>query len=563
MAFAECVEFVAFILVLAALTLLLGRYIAAIFDENKPLEVALLSDLEKLCYRAGGVDQKAEMSWGDYARTLVVFNVIGFCFVVFLQLLQGYLPLNPQGFGAPAWHSAFNTAASFTTNTNWQSYAGETTLSYLTQMFGLGVQNFLSAATGMCVLLALTRGFIRHSYQTIGNFWSDLVKTLVYLLLPLSLLFACFLVSQGTVQSFGSYIDINTMEGAAQTIPLGPVASQVAIKQLGTNGGGFFNANSAHPFENPNEWSNFFECLAILLIPAALIYAYGILVGSKKHALVLLGVVSFLWIGGLGISLWSESIPNPVLGGIHSFEGKEVRFGNMNSLLWAVSTSGTSNGSVNAMLSSLSPLAGGVALFNIMLGELIFGGIGVGLCSLLFFTMLTIFLSGLMVGRTPEYLGKKIEKSEMQWILVGVLVPGLLILIGTAVSAVVPNAVASIANKGPHGFTEILYAFSSAAGNNGSAFGGLNANTVYYNVFLGVVMLAGRAAVVVPSLALAGLMARKKSVPYTIGTFSTDGLQFFILLTVVIIIIGALTFFPALSLGPIVEQLLMLDGRAF
>jgi potassium-transporting ATPase potassium-binding subunit len=545
------------------LTPILGIYIANIFTGKSIAAHRILGWLENLCYRMGGINPQEEMSWINYGKALLLFNFLGFITLFFLQLIQEYLPLNPQNFSDVPWSLAFNTAMSFTTNTNWQAYAGETTMSYLTQMLGLTSHNFLSAATGMAALMALIRGLTRKTVETIGNFWADLVCTVVYLLLPLSILLSIVLVSEGVIQTFSPYVEVKTLENAVQTIPLGPVASQVAIKQLGTNGGGFFNANSAHPFENPSAASNFLEMLAILLIPAASVYAYGIMIGSKKHAWLLFFVMFTLWAGGTALASYSEHLHDPVIDAYPLLEGKETRLGITNSLLWTVSTTGTSNGSVNAMISSLSPLAGGVALFNIMLGELIFGGIGVGLCSMIMFALLTVFLSGLMVGRTPEYLGKKIEKREMQWVVLAVLMPGAMILAGAGISSVLPEALSSLSNQGPHGLSEILYAFSSAAGNNGSAFAGLNANTKYYNLSLGLVMLVTRVSIILPSIAIAGLLARKKIAPQSIGTFSTNTILFAILLIGVILIIGALTFFPALTLGPIVEHLLMLEGKSF
>lgn len=503
------------------------------------------------------------MKWSEYGKALLYFNFFGLIGLFCIQLLQDRLPLNPQSFPAVAWPSALNTAVSFTTNTNWQSYAGESTMSYLTQMLGLASQNFLSAATGMAVLVALTRGFTRKNMETIGNFWVDLVRTILYLLLPLSILMAAFLIGEGVVQTFSPYVEISTLEGGKQTVPLGPAASQVAIKQLGTNGGGFFNTNSAHPFENPTALSNLVEMLAILLIPAASVYAYGIMIHSKKHAMLLILVMFTMWLCGNAVSRYSEGIANPVFDGITVLEGQETRFGVMNSVLWTTSTTATSNGSVNAMISSLSPLTGGVALFNIMLGELIFGGIGVGLCSMIMFILLTVFLSGLMVGRTPEYFGKKIEKREVQWMMLAILLPSSMILIGASLASVYPAALESLLNQGPHGLSEILYAFSSAAGNNGSAFAGLNAGSDFYNLSLAVVMLLGRISIILPSLAIAGLLAKKNRSPDSAGTFSTHSLLFAVLLFGVILLIGGLTFFPALSLGPIVEHLLMLEGRTF
>lgn len=554
---------VIFILLLLAVVPLLGRYMAEVFKDHSKKNIPLFSYLETWIYKWCQIDPQQEMPWKNYAKALILFNVSGFVFLFLLQLFQGWLPLNPQGFSGVETALAFNTAASFVTNTNWQAYGGENTMSYLTQMMGLTVQNFVSAATGNSVLLALIRGIERKSTQTIGNFWVDLTRTVIYLLLPLCILFALVLVSQGVIQNLNEYVVASTMSGDQQTIPMGPVASQIAIKQLGTNGGGFFNANSAHPFENPTPISNFLETFAILCIPAAATYMYGTLVGSKRQGWVLLSVMFILWIGGLGIALTSEHLNNSVLEANPVLEGKETRFGIVNSVLWSTATTGTSNGSVNTMHSSLSPLAGGVAMFNMMIGEVVFGGVGVGMCGMLMFVLLTVFLAGLMVGRTPEFLGKKIEKTEMQWVMLAILSPCALILLGAGISCLLPNALESLGNAGPHGLSEILYAFSSAAGNNGSAFAGLNANTYFYNIVLGIVMILSRFAILIPSLALAGSLAQKHTLASSLGTFETDGFLFGVLLLSVIFIVAALTFFPALSLGPIVEQILMLRGIAF
>lgn len=537
---------------------LLGIYLSRVYSG----QTTFLASVENFTYSIAGIQQK-EMGFKKYLKGLLLFNGIGFAVLLLILLLQGILPLNPESFSSLDFPLAFNIASSFVTNTNWQSYAGETTLSYFSQVAGLTVQNFLSAATGMTVLLALIRGFTRKTSETIGNFWVDLTKTLLYVLLPLSLILSFFLVMEGSLQTFSSYKEVSTLEGSIEKIPLGPVASQVSIKQLGSNGGGFFNTNSAHPFENPTPFTNFIETLAILLIPTASVFMYGNLIGSRKQSYVIFGVMFFLWIAGLGISIYSEQLSNPAIGINSSWEGKEVRFGVNNTLLWSVSTTATSNGSVNGMISSLSPLAGGVALFNILLGELIFGGVGVGLASFIMFIILTIFLSGLMVGRTPEYLGKKIEKNEMQWNVLSILVPSACILLGFSISAYLPFALSSISHTGPHGLSELLYAFASASGNNGSAFAGLNANTDYFNLFLGFIMIACRLAIIIPSLAIASYLVKKKKTPESAGTLSSESLLFATLLTTVIIIVGALTFFPALSLGPIMEQLLMQEGRVF
>lgn len=552
-----------FVLVLFALTPLLGLYIAKLITGGHNFLSPLLGWLERFSCKAAGCHPAEEMTWDGYAKSLICFNLVGFLALFFLLLFQQHLPWNPENLPAPSLPLAFNIAASFTTNTNWQSYAPETTLSYFVQMAGLTVQNFLSAATGLAASFALIRGITRSMMATLGSFWVDLVRVVVYLFLPLCLLLAFALIAEGVIQNVSPYKKIETLEGVEQVIALGPAASQVAIKQIGTNGGGFFNANSAHPFENPSPLTNFLETLAVCAIPAALIYAYGVLAGSKIHGWILFFAMFVIWAAGFGISLWAQSYGNPALEAYPSMEGMEVRFGGVNSLLWTTLTTATANGSVNAMISSLSPLAGGIALLNILLGETVFGGVGVGLSAAIMFAVLTVFLCGLMVGRTPEYFGKKIEKNEIKWVIVSLLLPGILILVGSSLSLVNPQALQSLGNLGPHGLTEILYAFSSAAGNNGSAFAGLNANTDYFNISLGVVMIMGRLAIIIPSLALAGLFVVKKTAPSSLGTFSTQSFLFFILLICVILIVGALTFFPALILGPIVEHILMLEGQSF
>jgi len=541
---------------------LLGSYLARLFNAQPLFLTPYFGWIESLTYRIGGINPNEEMGWKRYAKSLLLFNLCGFLGLFLLLRLQSFLPFNPQHLPAVPWLLAFNTAISFVTNTNWQAYSGETTMSYASQMWGLTVQNFLSAATGGAVLMALIRGLTRKCSVGIGNFWVDMTRIILYLLLPLSLLMAVALMTQGVVQTLSSYVQVETLEGGHQTIPLGPVASQVAIKQLGTNGGGFFNANSAHPFENPTALSNMLEMIALVLIPAASVHAYGILIGSKKHAWLLLGVMFAIWVGGFALSTYSEHLHNPVLEAYPVLEGKETRFGINNSLLWSTMTTATANGSINTMHDSLSPLAGGVALLNMMLGELVFGGVGVGLCSMVMFVLLTIFLSGLMVGRTPEYIGKKIEKYDIQWVMLAVIMPGALILIGAGIASVLPVALEGRLNLGAHGLTEILYAFTSAAANNGSAFAGLNANSDFYNLSLGIIMLLARIAILIPSLAIAGNLAMKKITPPTSGTLSTSSMLFTVLLFCVIIIIGALTFFPALSLGPIVEHILMIRGVA-
>lgn len=549
---------------LIAATPLLGRFMARTFEGEKTVLSPVVGPLERSVYRFSGIDAKEEMSWKLYASALLIFNFFGFLAVFLLQLFQKNLPLNPEGIGNPTAPLAFNTAVSFMTNTNWQAYSGESTLSYLVQMLGLTVQNFVSAATGMAVLLAFIRGLMRKTTQTLGNFWVDLTRTTLYVLLPLSVLWTLLLVSQGVVQNFSPYVKGATLEGAEQIIPMGPAASQIAIKQLGTNGGGFFGVNSAHPFENPTPFSNFIQMLAILLIPAAQVYMFGVMVKNKRQGWALFIAMALLFLAGLTIALKAELTLNPNFAEAPSLmEGKETRFGVMNSVLWAAATTAASNGSVNAMHDSLSPLAGLVTMFNIMLGEVVFGGVGAGLYGMLMFVILTVFISGLMVGRTPEYLGKKIESYEILWAVIAVLAPCAVILAGSALAVALPQGISSLANPGPHGFSEILYAFSSAAGNNGSAFAGLSVNTPFYNIALGISMLIGRFAVILPSLAIAGSLAKKKITPHSSGTFPTDSGLFVVLLTGVIVIVGALTFFPALTLGPIVEHFLMLEGRVF
>lgn len=563
MTFNDLLQILAFVLALILLTPVLGSYMARVFSGEKPFMPKYAGRIEKAIYRVCGIDPTLEMDWKSYTKALLLFNFLGFSMVFLLLLIQPYLPVKPPEQAQNSLPLAFNIAVSFMTNTNWQSYAGETTLSYLTQMLGLAVQNFLSAATGLAVLLVLIRGIVRKSTNAIGNFWTDLVKSVIYILLPLSIILSLILVSQGVIQTFSSGVDATNLEGAKQTIPLGPVASQIAIKQLGTNGGGYFNANSAHPFENPTPLSNFLELLSILLIPASLAYTYGKMIHSKRHGWILFGVMLFVWLVGLGISAQSEFSRNPSQGNLIPFEGKETRFGTVNSILWSTATTAASNGSVNAMHSSLAPLSGGVAMLNIMLGEIIFGGVGVGLSGMLLFVLMTVFLAGLMGGRTPEYLGKKIEAKEIKMVIVAILAPSAVILIGAGFASILSSALSSLANKGPHGLSEMLYAYSSAAGNNGSAFAGLNANTNFYNITLGIVMLIGRFAVIVPVLVIAGSLAQKRILAVSSGTFATDTLTFAILLTAVIVIIGALTFMPALCLGPIIEHMIMLAGRLF
>lgn len=559
----DYIQFIIFIVALVAITPLLGRFMAKVFQGEKTCLHKPLGWLENLTYKATGISPKEEMNWKGYAWAFMVFHIFGFIVLMIFQMTQAWLPMNPQHLPNVSWDSALNTAVSFVTNTNWQGYSGEVTMSYLTQMAGLAVQNFLSAACGIAVAITLIRGISRRSSSTIGNFWVDITRATIYILLPLCVIYTIVLVGSGVVQTFSSYVDVVTLEGLKQTIPLGPAASQVAIKMLGTNGGGFFNANAAHPFENPTALTNFIQMLSVFSIGAALTYTYGIMTKARKHGWVIFGTMLALFIGVTALSLSSEYSTNPVFKQAGIMEGKETRFGGFNSILFSTITTSASCGAVNAMHSSLSPLSGGTAMVNMMLGEIIFGGVGAGLYGMLLFVLLTVFIAGLMVGRTPEYMGKKIEAREMTMIILAILAPCAAILIGTGISVVNPVALSSLANKGPHGFSEILYAFTSAAANNGSAFAGLNANTVYYNLMLAIAMFVGRFAIILPVLAVAGSLAQKKYSPPSSGTFETDTGLFAVLLVGVILIVGALTFLPGLSLGPIVEHLMMIKGSTF
>jgi K+-transporting ATPase ATPase A chain len=559
----DFIQVIIYFALLIILTPILGNYMFRVFTGDKHIMLPVFGWLERLAYKSSGINPDEETNWKSYTFGLLMFNLIGFIFVFLIQLFQAHLPLNPASLPNVSWHSAFNTAVSFMTNTNWQGYAGETTLSYFVQMLGLTVQNFVSAATGIAVLLALIRGISRKTTDKLGNFWTDLTRSTLYILLPLSIIFAIVLVGQGVVQNFKTYETVQTLQGAQQVIPMGPAASQIVIKQLGTNGGGFFNSNSSHPFENPTPLSNFLEMLAILLIPAALTYTYGKMVGSTRQGWTIFTAMLILFVAGLSISLYSEYSANPVFGHLPLMEGKETRFGITNSILWSNATTSASNGSVNAMHDSLSPIAGMIAMINMMLGEIVFGGVGAGLYGMVIFIIITVFIAGLMVGRTPEYLGKKIEAFEVQMAIIAILAPNMIIQIFSAWASVSSYGLSSLNNAGPHGFSEILYAYSSAAGNNGSAFAGLNANTVFYNLTLGVGMLVGRFGIIIPVLAIAGSMAGKKITPLSAGTFRTDNWLFIGLLITVILIVGGLTHFPALSLGPVIDHLLMNSGITF
>jgi potassium-transporting ATPase potassium-binding subunit len=560
----EVLQLLLYFGLLLGLTPLLGEYMARVFSGRVPLFARLLRPLEIAIYRLGGISAEEEMPWKRYFSAVLIFNLVGIVTLMAIEMTQAWLPLNPQKFPNVPWALALNTAISFITNTNWQAYMGEATMSYLTQMAGLAVHNFLSAATGIGVLLALTRGLKRASATSLGNFWVDLTRATVYVLLPLALAVAVVLASQGVVQSLSPYVTVKTVEGAAQVIPQGPTASQIAIKQLGTNGGGFFGQNSAHPFENPTPLTNFVEMFGLLIIASSLVYTFGALIYDRRHAWCLFGVMLVLLLGSFALAWWAETRPNPVIGSLGPLlEGKETRFGVMNSMLWAVATTGTSCGAVDAMHDSFTPLAGLAPLWNLMLSCIAFGGVGAGLYALLMHVLVAVFIAGLMVGRTPEYLGKKIQAWEATWAVVAILVPSAVILLGAAAACRLPTGLASLNNQGPHGLSEIFYAYASSAANNGSAFAGLNANTNFYNLTLGLAMFLGRFVVAFAVLAIAGSLAAKKTVTASPGTFPTNGLTFAVVLLGVIVIVGALTFFPALCLGPIVEHGLMLAGRVF
>lgn len=548
----------------------LGAYMAKVYQSERVFLDPVLGPVERFLYRISGIDPRSEMTWKTYAVAMLVFNILGIIAVYMLQRLQGFLPLNPQGFGAVSPDSAWNTAVSFASNTNWQGYGGETAMSYLTQMFGMTVQNFVSAATGMAVLIALIRGIVRHTTKELGNFWVDMTRSVLYILLPLSLVLALALVSQGVVQTFSEYKSVTSLQsGETQLIAVGPAASQVAIKQLGTNGGGFFNVNSAHPLENPTPFSNFLEMLSILLIPAALCYTYGKMVGDTRQGWALLAVMTIVLVALLSVAIWAEQGGNPMLAKLSidqtqsainpggNMEGKEVRFGIVNSALWATATTAASNGSVNSMHDSFMPLGGLVPMWMMQLGEIIYGGVGSGLYGMLAFVIIAVFVSGLMVGRTPEYLGKKIEAYEMKMASIIILIPVMVVLLGTAMTLMTEAGRATIFNPSAHGFSEVLYAFSSAGNNNGSAFAGLGANMPFYNIALGIAMFIARYWLAIPILAIAGSLANKKKVPASAGTLPTHTPLFIAWVIGVIIIVGALSFLPALALGPIVEHLMI------
>ena len=595
-------QIIVYIVTLLALAKPLGWYMARVYEGESVGLNRLLAPLEALLYRLSGVNPKEEMRWTDYAVSFLIFNLLGVLAVFALQRLQAYLPFNPQGLPGVSSDSAFNTAVSFATNTNWQGYSGEVTMSYLTQMLGLTVQNFVSAAAGMATLVALIRGFTRRNTDTIGNFWVDLTRSTLYILMPLSLILALVLVGQGVVQTFSSYRSVplletvsyeqpklgadgvtlqdaagkpvmESVEAKEQIIAVGPAASQIAIKQLGTNGGGFFNVNSAHPLENPTPLSNFLEMLSILLIPAALCYTFGMMVGDTRQGWAILAAMTLILVALIFVEVPLEQSGNPALASLSvdqsatvsqsggNMEGKETRFGITNSALWAIVTTAASNGSVNAMHDSFTPIGGMVPMWLMQLGEVIFGGVGSGLYGMIMFAIVAVFVSGLMIGRTPEYLGKKIEAYEMKMAAITILIPPLVVLGGTALAVMIDVGKASVFNPGAHGFSEVLYAFSSAGNNNGSAFGGLSANTPFYNSLLGVAMLFSRYWLAIPVLAIAGSLANKKIVPVGLGTLPTHTPLFVALLIGTVLMVGALTFVPALALGPVVEHLQMIGAK--
>ena len=561
--------FVLFLAVLLLCAWPLGKYMARVFNYEKTCGERFFAPLENIFYKMAKVDPRTEMPWKEYCLNLIIFNALGMLSLFVLQLTQAFLPLNPQQLpNVETWHLAFNTAASFMTNTNWQAYSGETTLSYLTQMLGLTVQNFLSAATGAAVAIALIRGLVRKNTGELGNFWADIIRCTTRILLPICVVATLLLVSQGVIQNLNPYVDVQTVEGAQQTIAMGPVASQEAIKELGTNGGGFFNANSSHPFENPTPWSNFLEMFLILVIPTGLLFTFGEMCKDKKQGYAVLASMLLLFVLMLGVCYASEKYGNPIvaaqgISGDTAMEGKEVRFGIGSSSLFATVTTAASCGAVNSMHDRYTGTGGLVPMLQMMLGEVVLGGVGAGFYGMMLYVFITVFIVGLMVGRTPEYLGKKIEAKEVVLTIAGLLIPAATILTMSAVSCLTEAGQAGISNPGPHGLSEILYGFASGVGNNGSAFAGLGANSLWYNVLIGLAMLIGRFAVIVPVLAIAGNMVTKKIAPANAGTFNTGSSLFAVLLAGVVLIVGALTFLPALALGPIVDQLFMLQGKVF
>jgi K+-transporting ATPase ATPase A chain len=556
-----------FIVIVSISAVPVGKYLSKVLTGEKTFMTPIIRPLENFIYHICSIDENHEMTWKRYAYALLIFNIIGITFLFVLQLIQNFLPLNPAHMSGVRWDTALNTAISFATNTNWQSYAGETTMSYMTQMLGMTLQNFLSASVGIAALLALIRGFTRKNSDTIGNFWVDLTRTVLYILLPIAIVFALILASQGVVQTIGPYVTAHTLNGANQTIALGPVASQEAIKMLGSNGGGFFNANSAHPFENPNGLTNLLETFAILLIPIALVFAFGYIIKNFRQGLAIFAAMMILLVAGLGIAYWAENQPNPIISKLGvtggNMEGKELTFGVAESVLWGVPTTSVSNGGVNSMHDSTMPLTGLVYMFNMGIGEVIFGGLGVGLIGMLFYVILTMFIAGLMIGRTPEFLGKKLGPYEMIMAVIALVLPAAMILIFAGIAISIPDGITGLNNPSAHGLSEILYAYASALANNGSAFAGLSANTIFYNLTLGLGMLIGRFAVIIPALAIAGALAKKGRVPVDDSTFPSTNALFVIMLVSVVVVVGALTFFPVFSLGPILEQLFLQGGLTF
>ncbi|AMO77417.1 potassium-transporting ATPase subunit KdpA [Pseudomonas citronellolis] len=539
---------------------LLGRFYYKVMEGERTFLSPVLAPVERLVYRVCGIDPRAEQDWKTYTLAMLAFNLAGLALLFAILVGQGALPLNPQHLPGLEWTLAFNTAVSFVTNTNWQAYSGEAALSYLSQMLGLTVQNFVSPAVGLAVLVVLARGIARKSTQHLGNFWVDLTRATLYGLLPLCLVLALLLVWQGVPQTFLDYVHATTLQGAEQSIPLGPAASQIAIKQLGTNGGGFFGVNSAHPFENPTAWANLFELASIILIPAALVFTFGHYVKDLRQSRAILGCMLLLFVVGLGVALWAEYQPNPALAHLPitqgaPLEGKESRFGTTASVLWAVTTTAASNGSVNAMHDSLNPLSGLVAMFNMMLGEVVFGGVGAGLYGMLLFVLVAVFLAGLMIGRTPEYLGKKLEAREVRLLVATLLVMPVGVLVLGAIAASLPGPASAVSNPGAHGFSQLLYAYTSGTANNGSAFAGFGANTPFHNLMIALAMLIGRFGYIVPVLAIAGSLAAKKRVPVGPNSFPTHGLLFVGLLAATILLVGGLNFLPTLVLGPVADHL--------
>jgi potassium-transporting ATPase potassium-binding subunit len=561
------VQILLFFAIIVAITPVLGAYMTRVFNGERTFLSPILRPLETVLYKIAGVDERHEQHAVTYTVTMLMFHVGGFLILYVLMRVQQWLPFNPADQSAVAPDLSFNTAVSFITNTNWQNYGGESTMSYLVQMLGLTHQNYLSGATGIVLAMALIRGFTRHSVRTVGNFWVDITRCTLYILIPICVPYALFLVWQGMPQTLGAYVDATTLEGAKQTIAVGPVASQVAIKMLGTNGGGFFNANAAHPFEDPTALSNFVQMISIFALGASLTNVFGRAVGNQRQGWAIFAAMGVLFVAGVLVCYWAEAHGNDALNALGltggNMEGKEVRFGIVGSALFAVVTTDASCGAVNAMHDSLTAIGGMVPLINMQLGEIIIGGVGAGMYGMLLFVIVAIFVAGLMVGRTPEYVGKKIEAREVKMAMLAILVLPLMYLGWTAVAMLVPSAVAAMGNPGPHGFTEVLYAYVSQDANNGSAFAGLSANTLFYNITGAVAMFVGRFGMIIPTMAIAGSLAAKKSIPASVGTFPTTGSLFVGLLVGVIVIVGGLTFFPALALGPIVEQLAQNAGALF